>query len=576
MTTRHPDPSTFDHGFREQYLDYTRLTRQMQAWADAYPDIVRLQSLGQTPEHRELWLLTVGPEPERVRPAVWVDGNMHAVELAGSSVALAIAEAAIRLHLNTGLEDLGIADAVLPELQEVLFHILPRISPDGAERVLRQGGMVRSVPRPMPGEKSAPYWEPEDLDGDGRCRFLRIADPGGDFVQSERHPGLMLPRRPDDPPPWYRLYPEGRIANWDGLTIPDPDFLAGTTDLNRNFPHDWQPEPEQTGAGPYPGSEPESIAVVRFAVDHPNLYAWLNLHTFGGVFIRPLGNKPDTDMNPADLAVYRQLAEWGRQHTGYPTVSGFEEFTYDPGKPLHGDLSDFAYHQRGCLSLVCELWDLFARLSMPEQHRFVDNYTAHGREEVERLAEWDAEHNKGRVFQGWRQIEHPQLGTVEVGGHDPLIGVWNPPPEALADVCAGLTRYWLQVARLLPRIVLEEVLVTRLAEGLVEVRATAANYGYLGTRGLPSAHHLPWNTPLYADLETRDCRLAHPERSHQQLGHLDGWGRGMGNGADLPWYQSSPGNGHRRTVRWLVHGEGTVTLRVGNARVGWIERTVNA
>jgi len=36
--------------------------------------------------------------PDRTRAAAWVDGNMHAVEVCGSSVALAIAEDVIALH----------------------------------------------------------------------------------------------------------------------------------------------------------------------------------------------------------------------------------------------------------------------------------------------------------------------------------------------------------------------------------------------------------------------------------------------------------------------------------------------
>ena len=47
-----------------------------------------------------MWLLTLGPDPDRARPSAWVDGNMHASELAGSSVALSIAEDVLRLHLG--------------------------------------------------------------------------------------------------------------------------------------------------------------------------------------------------------------------------------------------------------------------------------------------------------------------------------------------------------------------------------------------------------------------------------------------------------------------------------------------
>ncbi len=77
--------------FRERYLGYDELTRTVRAWAHEHPSIVRLENLTTTPEGRELWLLILGPEPDRVRPSVWVDGNMHASELAGSNVALAIA-----------------------------------------------------------------------------------------------------------------------------------------------------------------------------------------------------------------------------------------------------------------------------------------------------------------------------------------------------------------------------------------------------------------------------------------------------------------------------------------------------
>src|SRR6476659_935491 len=87
-------------GFRDSYLDDTRLNAQLQAWATAYPHLVRLTSLATTPEGRNVWLVTIGPEPDRIRPAVWADGNMHAAEVAGTSVALSIAEDALRVPLE--------------------------------------------------------------------------------------------------------------------------------------------------------------------------------------------------------------------------------------------------------------------------------------------------------------------------------------------------------------------------------------------------------------------------------------------------------------------------------------------
>src|SRR5689334_12775470 len=94
--------------FRDRYLTHDELTQQLRRWAEAYPHACRLESIGKTPEGRELWLPVVGLEPERRRAAVWVDGNMHAGELCGSSVALAIAEDVLRIHdEETGVHELA-------------------------------------------------------------------------------------------------------------------------------------------------------------------------------------------------------------------------------------------------------------------------------------------------------------------------------------------------------------------------------------------------------------------------------------------------------------------------------------
>ena len=58
------------------------------------------------------------------------------------------------------------------------------------------------------------------------------------------------------------------------------------------------------------------------------------------MLIRPLGDKPDSKMDPTDLAIFKQVEAWMTEHTGYASVSGFHEFLYEPEKPLHGDLTD--------------------------------------------------------------------------------------------------------------------------------------------------------------------------------------------------------------------------------------------
>ncbi|HEY0988699.1 MAG TPA: M14 family zinc carboxypeptidase, partial [Kofleriaceae bacterium] len=179
-------------GFRNAYLDHERISGQLRTWAEAFPSLCRMTSLARTPEGRDVWLFTVGPEPERVRPAVWVGGNIHAAELAGSSVALAIAEDALRLH--TAPESLELAAPMLERLRDVVFHVVPRISPDGAECVLRVGRPLRSVPRDARVARGQPRWIPGDVDGDGQTRAMRVRDPGGELVEAREFPGLLVER----------------------------------------------------------------------------------------------------------------------------------------------------------------------------------------------------------------------------------------------------------------------------------------------------------------------------------------------------------------------------------------------
>ncbi|MBL9022860.1 MAG: peptidase M14 [Myxococcales bacterium] len=556
-------------GFRDKYLRHEELTKQLHLWAEAMPGVMHLESIAKSEQGRDIWLVTIGREPDRVRPAAWMDGNIHASEVAGSSACLAVIEDLLRAYAGESLVDLP--DAIRDLLvADVLFYVLPRMCPDGAERVLDKRHFVRSNPRDHRMGNQGPYWRHDDVDGDGRSLLMRKLDPTGDFVESKDLPGLMLPREVEDEGPFYRIFPEGFIERFDGFTVPRPSYLSDSeTDMNRNFPSMWQAEPTQLGAGAFPTSEPESRAVTEFAVRHPNIFVWLSMHTYGGVYIRPLADKPDSKMDPFDLAVFRQIERWGDAIAGYPTVSNFVEFTYEPDKPLYGDLANFAYAERGAIGFVCEIWDFFRQVGFEVVRPFIKNYEIRTtRADIRKIAEWDREHNAGRIIGTWKKVAHPQLGEVEIGGYDPLIGVWNPPYEKLPEVCDQQARFFFRLSAMAPRLVLSEVSVSRVDGETYRVHAIVENRGYLPTFVLGSAKCRPFTDPVRARIELGPGLELCAGPAEHELGHIAGWG---GNDrSTTPALARSTSEPARRRVEWIVRGKGDISVMVSATRVGCV------
>jgi hypothetical protein len=545
--------------FRTNYLKYEEITRIAHDWAKANPGLVRVKSIGKSVEGRELWLLEIGKNPDQTRAAAWVDGNMHAIEVCGSSVSLAIAEDVIAIH--RGDDKLDLPAHVKERIKGILFYVLPRMCPDGAETILSGGPLVRSNPRDRRPHPPVARWVTGDANGDGQTLCMRRQDPSGEFIEDKELPGVMLPRRLEDAGPFFKVWPEGTIENFDGTHVPDPVYLSDNDiDLNRNFPYGWKPDNEQMGAGPFGSSEPESRAVIEFAATHPNIFSWLNLHTFGGCYIRPLGGQPDIKMNQEDLAVFRQIGEWGEKIGGYPMVSGFEEFIYEPEKPIYGDITDFIYHTRGAIAYACELWDLFARLGIERKKKFVDYYSHLTRDDLLKLAKLDKEINKGRMFRPWKKFKHPQLGDVEIGGIAQLVGLNNPPYEILPEVCQRQSAMYLRVAAMAPTLEMD----VRVKDGRVEVEV--ANSGYLPSYVLDSAKKLTPSPTIFVEVEAISGVTIDPRDARTEVGHLEGWGRGLYN--EYIFYQRSRGSVSRRSVSIPVKGRGKLRVRAKGLRVG--------
>jgi hypothetical protein len=225
--------------------------------------------------------------------------------------------------------------------------------------------------------------------------------------------------------------------------------------------------------------------------------------------------------------------------------------------------------------MACELWDFWKQAGLPVHRPFVHNYARRTRADIEQMARWDRDHNTGRLVGSWTPFVHPQLGPVEIGGFDPRIGIWNPPEDRLADLCAAHAKVFLRIAALAPRVRLSDARAVPLGGGLTRVSAVVENLGYLPTYVLSSAKELPWNDPLRARLVPGEGVTLEGGDAEQLVGHLEGWGWGGHPEGALPSYARSDGTPVRRRLTWVVRGEGSVTVRAGAARVGSVSARVD-
>jgi murein tripeptide amidase MpaA len=106
----------------DKFYRYEDLTRILLGLAEEFPQLVSIESIGKSYEGRDIWLMTLtcfatGSATEK--PALWIDGNIHATELAPSSVCLYL--------LQTLVQGYGTHPDITRCLDTRAFYICPRV-----------------------------------------------------------------------------------------------------------------------------------------------------------------------------------------------------------------------------------------------------------------------------------------------------------------------------------------------------------------------------------------------------------------------------------------------------------------
>ena len=503
----------------DKFYRYDELTRLLKAYAKEYPDLIRLESIGKSYEGRDVWLITAtnfksGSDAEK--PALWVDGNLHASEVTGSTAALYLIQSLVTRY--------GSDENVKRALDTRAFYIAPRVNPDGAEWALADRPKeIRSVTRPYPYSEDAidglTAWE--DIDGDGRILQMRIEDPNGAWKVHPDDPRLMVRRDPiETGGKYYRILPEGLLKNYDGVTI-NVRRPKESLDLNRNFPANWRPESDQYGAGTYPTSESEARNLVNFVIDHKNITGVISFHTMSGVLLRGFSVRPDDEQNTDDLWTFQKIGAKGTEITGYPHISTYGDFQYHPKQVITGAFDEWSYEHRGVYSWTVEFWSPMKEAGI-ENIKYIEWYREHPVEDDLKLLKWNDEVLNGKGYVNWFSFKHPQLGKIELGGWDTLHMWSNVPLEFLEKEISPFPEWIVWHALISPKLAVRETSVASLGGDSFRIRLVLQNEGWLPTYVTKKALEKKVTRGVIAEITLPKGASLESGKEREELGELEG------------------------------------------------------
>jgi carboxypeptidase D len=207
-----PQPEGFELMALGGHHNYDALTNELSIYAEAYPDICRLYTLGQSVQGRELWavLISDNPDDEEDEPEFKYVSTMHGNEPLGTEMCF--------YFIDLLLKEYGHDDRVTNLVDSTAIWIVPLMNPDGLELGRRDNANNYDLNRnfPLLTDSSLNIFTGEPLDAETRqpeVRHIMNWTAVNSFVLSAGfHTGSLLV-----------CYPYGYNEQMSAVDTPTPD-----------------------------------------------------------------------------------------------------------------------------------------------------------------------------------------------------------------------------------------------------------------------------------------------------------------------------------------------------------------
>jgi hypothetical protein len=534
---------------------YAEILSDLDKLAAQWPDFLTSEVIGHSVEGREMRVYTLNNPSTgsaESKPAMWVDGNVHGNEVQGSEVVVYLA-----WYL---MENYGSNERVTELVDRSVMYLLPSQNPDGRDRWFREANTAsssRTGNQPTDNDRDGSFDEdmPNDLDGDGNIVQMRKYVPGKGTHRISEDDDRVMERVPNDgktPPGDYLIFrSEGFDDDGDGRINEDDQ---GGYDMNRAWPSSWQPEHVQFGAGPYPLYWPETSSIARFISTHANIAGAQSFHNSGGMILRGPGAEVYGAYPRRDLTVYDELGQDGEKMLPFYNYMIIWRDLYS----VFGGFVNWTYEGLGIISFTNELW--VGSRNSPDNRIPGGNEGRH----------WFDDHLlMSAGFVPWHEVEHPDLGTVEVGGFAKDVGR-VPPTFLIEEMLHRNALFCIRHAEEMAQVVIHEPEISDLGNGLTAIDVVFQNTKLIPTRtalaaskgmGVPDTLSIQGEGievvvgGIRSDV-MRPERMSFEEFTPASIVREDG-----------------VGSRERLMVRWIIRGRGEVTLAFTGEKAVDVSRT---